>query len=125
MSEKTKRKIISESHTGGLESLLDVLAILSFVFSVLVGIGFLIELEGAGIFLFLVIAAAGVLPYALLKAVAEMVRLLKKLNGLQYGGEISKHTTDKTYGCGACGEPIFQWGQCGSCGVEIEKDDLV
>jgi hypothetical protein len=57
----------------------------------------------------------------LFKAGAEIIRLLKKSNGLKFNGEISGPTFVVSYVCSACGvvvPPIKT--KCGGCGVEFE-----
>jgi len=58
----------------------------------------------------------------LIRAAAEGIRLLKKSNGLVYGGKISEVETKNQYGCGACDAPAFKWGDCPNCGAEIVEN---
>jgi DNA-directed RNA polymerase subunit RPC12/RpoP len=65
----------------------------------------------------------GVAINILFKAGGDVIRLLKKLNGLKYGGEISKATERlsfaTSYACSDCGAPIntASQGKCGKCGA--------
>jgi len=47
----------------------------------------------------------GIVMFALLGAAAEAIRLLKKMVGMQYAGEISEGKPYKVLVCSACGKP--------------------
>ena len=67
----------------------------------------------------------GALIGTLCKAGAEIIRLLKKSNGLKFSGEISQPTDQLdgvvSYTCSACGAPVVPRAQtkCAKCGAEF------
>lgn len=67
--------------------------------------------------------AQGIIFWILFKAGAEVIRLLKKLNGLPYGGIISETIGDGTeYTCTDCGAPVAPDSKfCTQCGVNFEE----
>jgi len=57
----------------------------------------------------------GILIYFVLSAGADIIRLLKKLNGIPYGGDISKASKDTNYYCSACGKLVHNESECPHC----------
>ena len=76
------------------------------------------------------VIAQGIIFWILFKAGAEIIRLLKKLNGLPYGGAISETYASVTaYTCTECGAPTAPNAKyCTNCGVSFEdvkeKEDV-
>jgi DNA-directed RNA polymerase subunit RPC12/RpoP len=69
----------------------------------------------------------GALINTVCKAGGEIIRLLKKSNGLKYSGGISQPTMQLdgvvSYTCAACGASVVPRAQtkCAKCGVEFER----
>jgi DNA-directed RNA polymerase subunit RPC12/RpoP len=68
--------------------------------------------------------AQGCVVYTLFLAGAEIIRLLKKSNGLKFSGKISQPTGlldgVVAYWCSACGAPVPPSGaKCAGCGAEF------
>ncbi|MBI4548040.1 MAG: hypothetical protein HY707_08675 [Ignavibacteriae bacterium] len=94
MSEK------KESHVGGIEGKMDVVATFYFGISISLLVICLIvsafessQKTGLSVFwlaLGLISIAQGFISWILFRAGAEIIRLLKRLNNLPYGGEISR-----------------------------------
>ncbi len=68
-----------------------------------------------------VLFASGV--FSTLRILCEIVRLLKKLNGLPYGGKIRGWKTFGYY-CPECDTEVEVYSvKCEECGLELEKDE--
>ena len=69
----------------------------------------------------------GIALFILMKAGAEVIRLLKKLNGLKFGGKISEPEIETQLQCSECGQIVSEDDlKCTKCGKEFEditKDD--
>ena len=58
----------------------------------------------------------------LFRAGAELIRLLKKLNGLKYAGSITQPVEFNVYKCSSCSSPLgLDQKQCFGCGGKISK----
>jgi hypothetical protein len=57
----------------------------------------------------------GVIAFAFFRGMAEVIRLLKKANGLEYGGKVSVPTVEYQTVCSACGVSL----------TETEYDNVV
>ena len=67
---------------------------------------------------------AGAVNRIFLRAGAEIIRLLKKISGLKFSGEITQPVTSdsSSYKCSDCGASAFSWSEkCASCGAKFEK----
>lgn len=71
------------------------------------------------------IALQGIIFWVLLKAGAEIIRLLKKQNGLPYEGEISTvYEEAPQVTCNACGTSVSPDAKyCSSCGAEFVEEE--
>ena len=69
----------------------------------------------------------GIIFWILFKAGAEVIRLLKKLNGIPYGGiisEINEVENDSEYACTNCGSTVNKDSKfCPGCGVSFEEKE--
>ena len=122
MAERVEKVI----HFGGTESRLSILA------SVFLGLGIIGCLVGLVVGLtqeslwVAVVGGAGallhgLLMWALLGASADAIRLLKKLNGLPYAGDVSPTTPVDSWACSACGARVQELqGHCGRCGKSLD-----
>ena len=89
----------------------------------LVGLDGQIAAAGACCIIAFVTFVRGVVINTLFKAGAEIIRLLKKSNGLKFIGEISQPTAqqDTRRYCSACGEFVYRsQTKCPGCGAEFE-----
>ncbi len=63
----------------------------------------------------------GIALFIVLTAGAEAIRLLKKLNGLTFGGEISEPTPEIGLKCSECGDSVSEYDEeCNECGNKFE-----
>lgn len=70
---------------------------------------------------FEVIGAA--VTWVVLRGLAEIIRLLKKISGLQYSGEISgAESSHQYYACSNCGHMLHSETTCDTCGAKIADD---
>lgn len=66
----------------------------------------------------------GFILKTLFQGCAEVIRLLKRLNGLNYSGDISgDNNNDYCGNCGAYVSPIVK--SCASCGSSFEEEEYV
>jgi len=67
----------------------------------------------------------GIALFVVLNAGAEVIRLLKKLNGLKFGGEISEPDAKTHLKCSECGNFVLAIDKydtkCRKCGEEFES----
>lgn len=136
MAQRIKRII---GYAGGAESLLEGLGAF-FFFIGIVGLiaafvvsGFVTRTgwnhdwgEGGLSISYIALGAVsfiqGIFFYILLNAGAEVIRLLKKQNGLNYGGEISQAEPIFELHCSNCDRPINEADpECHACGEEMDS----
>jgi hypothetical protein len=119
--------------TGGVEGKLDgvgtfylIISIIGLIGCIILSQDKLIKQTGLSDFwiaLGIGAIAQGIIFWILFKAGAEVIRLLKKLNGLPYGGEISETIGDwAEYTCTDCGSPVSPDSKfCTQCGANFEE----
>ena len=124
-----------QSRTGGIENQLDGVGIFCLIISFfgLIACIFLSQnetikqtnLSSFWIGLGIGVIAEGIIFLILFKAGAEVIRLLKKLNGIPYGGVISgTHEIGDQYTCTECGTTVAQDAKfCTNCGVNFEGEE--
>lgn len=118
---------VNHEMTGGVESQIDKVAQVVVVGGVVLGLVALF-LGGKSILprlvdLIQVILGTAVF-FVLLRGLAEIIRLLKHSNGIQYGGSLSKAEDTSPYICGGCGAAVYsRWDQCNQCGAQIRQED--
>ena len=62
--------------------------------------------------------------WILLRALAEIIRLLKKIAGLDYLGSISgTWSVDEFWACSNCGHMLHSETRCDTCGATILESD--
>ena len=120
---------------GGIESQLDGVGIFYLVISI---IGLIVcivlsqdeTIKQTGLSSFWIglgigVIAQGIVFWILFKAGAEVIRLLKKLNGLPYGAVISETAgSGVEYTCTECGAPVAPMANyCTHCGVNFEEQE--
>jgi len=126
-----------QTRTGGIESKLDGVGIFYLVISIIGFVAFIIlsqsePIKQTGLSSFWIglgigVIAQGIIFWILFEAGAEVIRLLKKLNGLPYGGKISETYGNGTeYTCTECGTPVAPNAKfCTNCGVNFEEEEKV
>ena len=60
--------------------------------------------------------------WLLLRCLAENIRLLKKIAGLEYEGSITGPNEETIWSCGNCGQMLHSDNRCDSCGAQIEPE---
>jgi hypothetical protein len=115
--------------TGGIENSLDGVGTLYLATSVIALVGCIILsqqdlIQKSGLSGFLIgigigVAVQGYIFQTLFKAAGETIRLLKRLNGLPYGGSLSQSESEAdAFVCPDCGEPLAQRAKiCTQCGA--------
>lgn len=121
-----------QTKTNGIESRLDtagifvlmlsiILAVTAIVFSQdetykQIGISNLLIGLGVGVFVM------GIIYWIILRAGGEIVRLLKKLNNIEYDGMITGEKLK--YTCDECGTEVLENAKfCTECGANFEEED--
>ena len=70
------------------------------------------------------LAAQGIIFWILFKGAAEVIRLLKKLNGISYEGHISGNNQQREFTCTECGAATTEKAKyCSHCGVSFEEPE--
>lgn len=121
---------IKRSNSGGLETTVDfwatvllLLGIITSFFIVLVGM-----IAGAQPFWFVLLLATCVaigiaVVWVVLRSLAEILRLLKKIAGLQYSGEITgTESSHQFFACSNCGQMLHSETTCDTCGAKIVSE---
>jgi hypothetical protein len=122
---------MSEEQTnhGGVENELNGVGIFYFIISIISFVILIVLAKDAaeGVKPLFIVAGVvcliqGIILWILFRAGGEVIRLLKKLNGLPFGGTISGVSEErKIYNCTECGEPtILEAKYCTNCGVSFD-----
>jgi hypothetical protein len=135
--EKTAKIVEKKEKTyhGGMEITLEDIGGIFLALGILGGVAAIIAAfvafndseTGVGVDLLCVGVAlifASFVNQTLFKAGAEVVRLLKKLNGLKFSGEITQPiaSDSSSYKCSGCNASVVYWQEkCESCGARFEK----
>jgi hypothetical protein len=126
--KKSKRVGGIESSLDGIASFYSIASIVVLVICVLYSQQELIKKTDLSIFLIILgvgVAFQGFVFRSIFKAAAEVIRLLKRLNGLTYGGSLSVTETeaeeDKAFFfCSECGEQVANKDKhCSQCGASL------
>lgn len=130
--EPQKAKLVKETtYSGGVEEQLDIAGGIFLALGLIGGVVALVvalnshndEKGGQAGFLAVVGFAAivqGFVMWVLFRAGAEIIRLLKKSNGLKFTGKITQPVTHHSYKCSLCGEAnTADSKRCWSCGAEF------
>jgi hypothetical protein len=129
---KIVRKIVG--YRGGREGALVALAVCFLVLGFIAALVTIILGLAAGHVVMVLFPAAqyifiGIVLAVLFDAAAEVIRLLKKLNGLPYGGKISEARPTEEPACSACQMPLYLEGpvrqdmsECPRCGASFEPE---
>ena len=110
---------------GGLEQLLDTLANALFIVGLLIAGGQLLLLAIRPIMLLAALSSAltalsALISWAVFRFMAEVIRLLKKIAGLPYSGELTGGTYQDTYdACSLCGSRLYSQTRCDHCDARV------
>ena len=80
-----KRRLL---RAGGLESLVDTVAYVLLFFGILVSCTALLSMSLLGVVVFLLGCFGAFVQYLLFRCIAELIRLQKKIAGIEYSGTI-------------------------------------
>jgi hypothetical protein len=107
--------------SGGLEGTLDVVAKVVLGATMVHAVAALAVTQGKAWPSLPGVLITGIVSWVTLRALAEIVRLLKKSAGLSYGGKISEATeqVEKTAFCAECGALLHSETRCETCGRTI------
>ncbi len=109
----------------GLEKAIDVVAWTLLVVGglALLVLGFVASGDAgpAGFLVVLNPAVVVVVVFLVLRALAEILRLLKSAAGLPYSGTISGSRTVPELRCGRCRNVLHDADRCDACGASIER----
>ena len=126
-----------QTRTGGIESLLDgvgtfylTVSIIGLIVCIILSQEETIKQTSLSSFWIgpgIGVIAQGIMLWILFKAAAEVIRLLKKLNGLPYGGVIAEiYGSGTQYTCTECGTPVAPNAKfCANCGVKFENEEEI
>lgn len=107
----------------GLETVLDftatALLFLGFFLALIAALTFRLE----GLLASISTLFSSVMGWLLLRSLAEILRLLKKLAGKQYQGSISGPQQSHYWACSHCGHMLHTEHRCEHCGAEIVDED--
>lgn len=119
--------------TGGIESKLDSVAGFYIFVSVIALVACIVLSQSdayarSGLSVFLIIIGIlallqGIIAWILFRAGGEVIRLLKKLNGLPYAGFISEtEGSEEGFECSECHSPVSADAKvCPKCGAELDE----
>jgi len=123
---------------GGIEGKMDGVGTFYLIISIVAMVMIMIESQeetiqklGLSYFWFglgIGVLAQGIIAWILFRAGGEIIRLLKKLNGIPFGGTISEAKSPSTsfrardsYACTNCNSKVSSDAKfCPNCGVEFE-----
>jgi len=104
----------------GLESILDFAAGLLLVLGVVGSIGLFVR---TGIAAASLTILGTLLGWLLLRSLAEIVRLLKRIVGIDYAGRVSGSYFDTIASCSNCGAMLHSGVACDGCGARLLEPD--
>lgn len=107
----------------GLETILDVVSVISLVTGGLLAVTVVILSGGRAFLPVLSILAGAFLNWLLLRCLAEHLRLQKKIAGLNYEGRITGSYEDVVLTCSNCGAVLHSDVSCDGCGARLLKPD--
>jgi hypothetical protein len=107
----------------GLETILDFVSVLALILGALASLLALISLGWPGLAMFGMIASGAFLNWLVLRSIAELIRLQKRIAGLEYSGRISGSYFDTVPTCSNCGSMLHSDVACDACGARLLKPD--
>jgi hypothetical protein len=111
-----KRRLL---RAGGLESLVDSAACMLLCVGILISCSALLSMSLLGVVVFFLGLFGSFIQWLLFRCIAELIRLQKKLAGLEYSGAISAAVEETIYTCSNCHVLLHSETRCDSCGSEI------
>ncbi|WP_442509503.1 hypothetical protein SH528x_001079 [Novipirellula sp. SH528] len=123
--ELTAKPIPKRRRINGaaLESDLDFIAVLALVLGGLALLGIPMFHGVAGFLYFCSVVIGSFLTWLLLRTLAELIRLQKRIAGMDYAGRISGPYYDTVSTCGNCGAMLYSDVCCDGCGARLLKPD--
>ena len=102
--------------------LIGVFLFLSWLFNIMTGTNNKISDPNSTVVCF-VTSIGSFISYFVFRAFADVIRLLKKIGGLQFDGEVSS-SFERVKECSACGgKVLFENLPCPKCGAEFENEN--
>jgi hypothetical protein len=131
MAKKQKIKITSNKGTENSLSILGSLLLVAAIFIFILSFGFggvssgskwdIENISSRVVVLAFGSLMFGIIWFVILRAIADIIRLLKNLNGLDFSGEISQPIVEIKYKCPECGNFVSKnKNECDSCGEKFE-----
>lgn len=102
-----------------LETLVDVVAIVALLVGILMAVGFLLTFYIWGVLAGISSAIGGFVSWLLFRCLAEHLRLLKKIAGMEIAGSITGMQEETVWSCSNCGQMLHSEHRCDSCGAQI------
>jgi hypothetical protein len=123
MAELVKKRVgLQGGREGTLSAIGSVLVSLSFAGGIVLAFVGMQSTRNTAAYLIggIFLALNGVVANALLQSFAEVIRLLKKQTGMEYGGMITPVIPIYAYTCSKCGSDLESGvGRCWNCGENI------
>ena len=107
----------------GLETILDFVSVLVLILGALASVLALTALGWPGLAMSCMIASGAFLNWLFLRSIAELIRLQKRIAGLDYAGRISGSYIDTVPTCSNCGSMLHSDVACEGCGARLLKPD--
>jgi hypothetical protein len=120
MSNSAHRKKLRSDFSGGLEGTLEGIGIVVLLVGLISGILHIAIFRVVGIFSALNVWVGAVVIWAVMRSLAELIRLQKKRLNLPYSGAISAAKESVMYSCSACGALLYSDTRCERCGIAID-----
>ena len=108
---------------NGLETLVDVTAIVVFILGSLIAIVLLLTFSLWGLLAAGSQLLGAFIGWLLLRCLAEHLRLQKKIAGVHFEGHITRAMEQTIWACSNCGQLLHADDRCESCGAQIEPDE--
>jgi len=108
----------------GLEGVLDFVAAMTLIVGGLAACTAVIVFKIPGLLMCLSIAIGTLLQFLLLRCFAELIRLQKRIAGLEYSGRISGSYEDTVSTCSHCGSMLHSDVCCDGCGARIVRPEI-
>lgn len=105
----------------GLESVLDFVAGMTLIVGGIAAFVAVIVFRVPGLLMCLSIVIGTLLQFLFLRCFAELIRLQKRIAGLEYSGRISGSYDDTVSTCSNCGAMLHSNVCCDGCGARIVR----
>ena len=112
-----------QCYNGGLESKLDLTALVILVIGLVVAMYVLLVTSFLGVIPAIAFAVNGWIGWLALHGLAELVRLQKRANGLPYSGSISVTKESRLERCATCGAVHSEPDFCPHCKQAVTEKD--